>query len=158
MEANKPLKYLGYAIVFEEVPDEISIAFNISGCEHRCEGCHSKYLWDYSGKYIKDDLENIIKKYEGLITCVCFLGGDQNIDELIELCLAVKKLNLKTCVYSGENSANKFMRLINNDLLDYLKIGEYMSKYGGLKSKHTNQKMYSITNKIMFDITDRFHN
>ena len=72
MEQKKPLKYLGYAVVCTEVPDEISIAFNISGCEHRCDDCHSKYLWEYKGEYLKDGLINIISKYIGFITCLCF--------------------------------------------------------------------------------------
>ena len=49
------LKYLGYSIVFQEVPDEVTLAINISGCPHKCEGCHSKYLWEYDGHYVSDD-------------------------------------------------------------------------------------------------------
>lgn len=49
------LKYCSYDIVFQEVPNETTLVFNISGCPHKCEGCHSKYLWDYVGKYVKED-------------------------------------------------------------------------------------------------------
>ena len=156
MEQKKSLKYLGYAIVCEEVPDEISIAFNISGCEHKCEGCHSKYLWEYKGEYIKDDLMKIISKYIGLVTCICFLGGDQNIEELFDLCKIVKDVGLKTCIYSGEESTDIFSELINHNLLDYLKVGKYEVSRGGLNTVGTNQVMYKIENKSFTDITYRF--
>ena len=84
------LKYTHYDIVFQEVPNEITLVFNISGCPHKCEGCHSQYLWDYIGNYVTDDMEEIIKKYNNLITCVCFMGGDQNLNELTELLFKIK--------------------------------------------------------------------
>lgn len=156
MEENKPLKYLGYAIVCAEVPDEISLAFNISGCEHQCEDCHSKYLWDYDGEYISEDLEETIVKYKGLISCVCFMGGDQNINELAALCSIVKEYGMKTCIYSGNDSIDVFRKLITNNLIDYLKIGRYDSSCGGLNKPTTNQRMYKITNNNLEDITSRF--
>ena len=86
----KPLKYISYAIIFQEVPNEITLAFNISGCPHHCEGCHSQYLWDYEGdNLLPINMINVINKYKNYITCVCFMGGDQNIEELTEA--------LKTC-------------------------------------------------------------
>ena len=88
------LKYINYAIVFQEVPDEISLAINISGCRYRCRGCHSKHLWEYKGNYLLEDLEDIINSNE-FITCVCFMGGDQNMKELEEALRICKKHNLK---------------------------------------------------------------
>ena len=62
----KKLKYNGYSIVMQEVPNEVSLAINISGCPHKCEGCHSKYLWEYDGEYLIDDIER--KKVNCVIT------------------------------------------------------------------------------------------
>ena len=156
MEEKKPLKYIGYAVVCAEVPDEISIAFNISGCEHKCHGCHSKYLWEYKGEYLKDDLMNIVSKYNELITCVCFLGGDQNIEELSESCQIIKDINLKTCIYSGYDSIEPFKHLIENNLIDYLKIGSFKIEYGSLNVSGTNQVMYKIKDGTLEDITYKF--
>ena len=94
------LKYLGYSVVFQEVPDEVTLAINISGCPHKCEGCHSKYLWEYEGNYISKDIDDIINKYDGLITCVCFMGGDQNIEELNRLICKVQSKGYKCCLYT----------------------------------------------------------
>lgn len=154
MEKCKKLKYLGYTIACQEVPNEISLIINISGCPHHCEGCHSQYLWEYEGKYISDELDDILKEYEGLISCVCFMGGDQNINELNEMlkhCIDV--YGLKTCVYSGYDDIDIF----DLSLLNYLKIGKYDATKGGLNSTTTNQKFYVCENKKLEDVTYLFN-
>lgn len=130
------LKYIGYFIVLQEVPDEITLAFNISGCPYHCDGCHSSYLWDYAGRFVSYDLQDVLKKYSGLITCVCFMGGDQNRKDLDEMLSCIKKMNLKTAIYTGNDTPD-----LNWDLLDYVKYGHYDKKLGGLSSRNTNQKM-----------------
>lgn len=141
---NKPLKYIGYSIVFQEVPNEVSIAINISDCPYRCRGCHSEYLWEYEGEYLLGDLGNIIEEYCGLVTCVCFMGGDQNETEIIEACKIVKSFGLKTCLYSGCDRIDKLWNIILH--LDYVKTGSYKEDLGGLDSPNTNQQFYKIEN------------
>lgn len=151
------LKYLGYSIVFQEVPDEVTLAINISGCPHRCEGCHSKYLWEYEGNYILDDLVGLIEKYKGLITCVCFMGGDQNWIELMQLAHIVDYYGLNVALYSGLSSRLSLYNIAQ--CFDYVKVGPYDSSLGGLTSKTTNQRMYRQINKpsnIWEDITYKF--
>lgn len=152
------LKYINYDIVFQEVPNEISLVFNISGCPHKCEGCHSKHLWEYTGNYMKDDYIKIIDSYKNYITCVCFMGGDQNIAELYTMCRTIKDMipNMKICIYSGLQSITSFSEIISDNLIDYLKIGPYVKSLGGLDSCETNQKMYKIYGNDMTDITYLF--
>jgi len=155
--SNLPLKYRGYAIVCQEVPDEISLAFNISGCPHKCEQCHSQYLWEYEGNFIGEDLDKVLSVNKEFISCVCFMGGDQNMQELYNLCKHIKDdYNLKTCVYSGLNDIAFFTDLIKDNLLDYLKLGKYDYKKGGLSSMTTNQVMYKIVNNKIQDVSYRF--
>ena len=153
---NLKLKYQGYTIVLQEVPDEIALAFNISGCPHRCLDCHSKYLWDYEGNYLGEDLENVLSKYKDYISCVCFMGGDQNIEELAMLCKHIKSYNLKVCIYSGSDDISLFNDMINDNSIDYLKLGPYKKEYGGLDSTITNQVMYHIVDQHLINITDKF--
>ena len=151
------LKYLGYSIVFQEVPDEVTLAINISGCPHKCEGCHSKYLWEYEGSYISDDLDGLIEKYKGLITCVCFMGGDQNQIDLLGLLKTVQKYGLKTALYTGLGLVNNLsIRILGN--LNYLKTGKYDDSLGGLDSPITNQRMHkwNYSTGQWDDITYRF--
>lgn len=157
--SNLPLKYRGYAIVCQEVPDEISLAFNISGCPHKCKQCHSEYLWKYDGKLIGEDLDQILSINKDFISCVCFMGGDQNLEELYSLCTKIKNTyHLKTCIYSGLNEIVFFKDFIENNVLDYLKIGRYEYLRGGLDSPNTNQRMYKIIDSNTMEcLNDRFH-
>ena len=153
---NLPLKYQGCAIVFQEVPNEISLAFNISGCPVKCQGCHSKYLWEYKGDYLSDDIETWINKYQSYITCVCFMGGDQNTVELEHLCKLCHSRGLKTCLYTGNRLSDSLISFASKNL-DYLKVGEYRDECGSLDKETTNQKMYRIDNKAqMIDVTYLF--
>lgn len=139
---NKRLKYMGYSIVTQEVPNEVSLAINISGCPYKCRGCHSEYLWAYEGEYISDDIDRLLNEYGDLITCVCFMGGDQNENELIKLIQKVKKRGLKTCLYTGSELEDVANEIVSS--LDYIKTGRYIEKYGGLDSEETNQRMYDL--------------
>ena len=140
--------YDNYDVVFQEIPNEVSLAFTIEGCPNNCEGCHSPHLREQNGiELTKDHLKKIINQYDNLITCVLFLGGDSFHDELYDLINLCKENSLKTALYSGNNSING--KLV--EILDYYKIGCYIKELGGLNSKTTNQKLYKIE-----DITNLF--
>lgn len=147
----RKLKYDGYSIVMQEVPNEVSLAININDCPYKCKGCHSKYLWEYEGSYLLDDIDELLTQYEGLITCVCFMGGDQNENDLFICLNKVKEKQIKTCLYTGKDSID----LISNSIiqqLDYIKIGRYIEELGGLDKQTTNQRMYDLKNnkEILF--------
>ena len=154
---NNPLKYLGYSVVFQEVPDEVSLAINISGCPHKCEGCHSQYLWEYRGEYLLDNINKLLNIYDGLITCVCFMGGDQNPFDLINCFKRVKNKGLKICLYSGLESLSDLISKNISQHCDYIKTGRYNQKLGGLNSPNTNQRFYVRKNERFEDITERFY-
>ena len=144
---NLPLKYLGYSIALQEVPNEISLVINVSGCPHKCEGCHSQYLWEYEGNYISEDFNNILNFYDGMITCVCFMGGEQNINELCGYLKYIKDYGLKTCLYSGCDSIDNVQLLL--PYLDWVKVGRYDESIRtddniqyGIKLATSNQKIY----------------
>ena len=149
------LKYSDYTIVFQEVPNETTLAINITECPHHCVGCHSQHLSKSYGNYLEDDIDKIISKYCGLISCVCLMGGDQKISSLNRILKKIKNnYKLKTCVYSGSDDIKVFDK--SKKWLDYLKIGHYEEKLGGLGSPSTNQKFYIVNNKKLEDITSVF--
>lgn len=157
---NQLLRYANYSITFQEVPNEVSLVLNITGCTHHCDGCHSDYLAQDFGNYVDDDLPALLDRYKGMITCVCFMGGDQAIDNLREWLERIKEeYDLKTCVYSGTDDIDTFDNCL--DYLDYLKIGPYRKELGGLDNPNTNQKFYIVvkdedTEINLFDITLAF--
>ncbi len=138
------LKCCSYDIVCQEIPDEISLAVNISGCPNRCPGCHSPWLWENEGKEMTTELlGTIIGQYSAAITCFCFMGGDADPLEIQRLSLWIKDTypHLKTAWYSGRESIPEGFDI---KCLDYIKLGPYIEALGGLKSPDTNQALYRI--------------
>jgi len=141
-------------VTMEEVPTEICLTVSISNCQFHCRGCHSPYLRDDIGKPLQPDIERLIARYSGLITCVCLMGEGRNEEELESVLQIIRGHGLKTCLYSGSESAEPFRRLI--PLLDYLKLGSYRQDLGGLDHKETNQRFYRIKDGMLLDSTNLF--
>ncbi len=134
------LKFANHDVVFQEVPDQITLAINISNCPNHCPGCHSKYLWkDVGDELNKKALERLISKNDG-ITCVCFMGGDQAPAEVSQLASFVKQKypKLKVGWYSGKEEISPAIDIRS---FDYVKTGRYDEKCGPLSSPTTNQRM-----------------
>lgn len=153
-----PLRCDGCYIAFQEVPDETTLIFNVTGCTHKCAGCHSSYLADYYGDVLAEELVNKLNTYKQFISCVCFMGGDQNIEELIRHSNYIHSLGLKVCMYFGCDSLDDVPGII--EYVDYIKVGPYIENCGGLDSNSTNQVFYKIIKKngLYFtkDITYKF--
>lgn len=137
------LKYLDTKVVFAEVPDEITLAINITGCPCLCKGCHSSYLWEDIGEELTDStLISLINNNKG-ISCIAFMGGDKDSYEVNRLAKVVRDnfKDLKIAWYSGRDHISYDFDLNN---FDYLKIGSYKEDKGPLTSKNTNQIFYRI--------------
>jgi anaerobic ribonucleoside-triphosphate reductase activating protein len=131
------------SIVFQEVPDEISLCFSITGCKVGCKGCHSTELWQetYGMPLTNINFVAWLKKYKSLISCVVFFGGEWQENSLIEKLIIAKKQGLKTCLYSGQKHIN-----INiSQHLNFLKTGAWHAELGGLDSPISNQIFRNIT-------------
>ena len=129
------------SVVFQEVPNEISLCFSITGCKVGCKGCHSTELWDQKNglKLTNQLFIQYLKKYQGLISCVVFFGGEWQPSALIEKLLIAKNFGLKTCLYSGEEAGEKYIDLRITQHLNFLKTGAWRPELGGLASSTTNQ-------------------
>ena len=142
------LKYVDYKVTFSEVPDEISLCINLSGCPHKCEGCHSPYLQEDIGEELNTEvLTKLIKENEG-ITCVCFMGGDNDIPYLSWMADFHPTMDRPIC-----------------KSFDFIKIGPYIERYGPLTNPNTNQRFYTkgsamkkmdANPHMWYDTTDKF--
>jgi len=151
------LKYVNTGVVFQEIPDETTLSINISNCPNHCPGCHSKYLWaDVGTPLTAESLEGLIKNVGTDITCISFMGGDNDPDTVALLAeyLHAYHPEYKVAWYSGKQY---FPHHLDKNVFDYLKLGPYIAHLGSLKSKTTNQRMYKKTAENEFsDITFRF--
>ncbi|MPM08407.1 hypothetical protein SDC9_54719 [bioreactor metagenome] len=150
------LRYDGHDIFMQEVPGEISLILNITECPHRCVGCHSSHLAESYGEYVGVQLPSLLGKYHSLISCVCFMGGDQHIGDLVAQCQHIRDNypELKIAVYTGADDIGALELCL--DLLDYVKIGHYDEQLGGIDRPSTNQRMYKKENGKWSDITAHF--
>ncbi len=151
------LKYVNTGIVFQEIPDETTLAINISNCPCHCPGCHSTYLWHDVGTPLTPlELESMLQEYGGAITCVCFMGGDAEPASVSLLARYVRRTHpaLHVGWYSGRQRVPAGIR---KDCFDYIKVGPYISHLGCLKDRTTNQRLYKRVSGDSFeDITGRF--
>lgn len=134
------MKYVNTMIVLDEIPDEITLAINISGCIIHCPDCHSKQLWEDIGEPLDiETLKKLIDTNQG-ITCVCFMGGEE--DEVAEFAKYIRTeySDLKTAWYTGkENVKGESLTFLN-----YVKTGPYKKEFGPLNSRMTNQRFYVV--------------
>lgn len=151
------LKYVNIGVVFQEIPDEVTLSINISNCPCHCPGCHSSYLWKNIGKPLTPTvLDNFIQEYGSDITCICFMGGDAEPFYVNTLARYVhsKHSKFKVAWYSGRTVISS---LVNKFDFDYIKVGPYIAHLGSLKDRTTNQRLYKRVAEDEFkDITERF--
>lgn len=134
------MRYLTKQITFQEVPNEISLSFLVTGCPMKCEGCHSAEARDWTlwKTLTKKGLRRMVKENEW-ITCILFLWGDWDVENMIKLIDETHYLWLKAAVYSWQEYDNISDWIIAK--ADYLKWWPYKKDLWGLTSPTTNQKM-----------------
>ena len=149
------LKYLNTQVTFAEVPDEITLCINITGCKNGCKNCHSSYLAQDMGTELTfNEVRKLIKKNSG-ISCIALMGGDAEPDKINTLASFIINHygSIKVAWYSGRQELNNNIDLCN---FDYIKLGPYKEEFGPLNSRTTNQRFYKVNGKELVDITNKF--
>ncbi len=152
------LKYVNTDVVFQEIPDEVTLAINLSNCPCRCPGCHSKFLWGDIGQVLNEQvIDAFVTEFGSDISCICFMGGDSEPSEVNRLASYVRTryADKKIAWYTGRTLISG---LISRTNFDYIKVGPYIAHLGPLKSKTTNQRLFLLDHRKreMVDITSRF--
>ncbi len=108
----------------------------ISGCNHKCKGCHNPETWDYKyGKKFDEDAKNIIYQWlsKPYIKGLTISGGDpldRSNDELLEildLCIYVKTNfpDKDIWIYSGF-TYEQLLETSNTNILNILLQSDYL--------------------------------
>lgn len=154
------LKYTDTQVTFREIPDEITLCINISGCPNNCIGCHSSYLSQDIGEELTlKEIFKLIKDNFG-ITCISFMGGDKDPSYINMISSIIKeKTSLKVAWYSGKQDLDHNIDIKN---FDYIKLGPYIQEKGPLDNPNTNQRLYEVLHYKEstgnFDEEDRLSN
>ena len=149
------LKYVDTDIVFQEIPDEVTLAVNLSGCPCRCPGCHSTHLWaDIGSPLTPDTIDSLLDQCNHNVSCVSLMGGDAAPAEVDALFGSIRRRHprLHTAWWSGRSLPSPLVDLHN---LDYLKLGPYLAHLGPLKNPRSNQHLYRVVHGVLTDITQR---
>ena len=132
-------------VVFNEIPDYVTLAIEITNCPGMCEGCHSPWLREDIGEELtKTRLFQLIDENPG-INCVCFMGEGKDPSALQSLALDIRYFydGIKVALYSGRNEVEDYYGMC----FDFIKVGPYIEKFGPLNKETTNQRLYEITRK-----------
>ena len=102
------LKYVNHDIVFQEFPDEVTLAVNLSRCPCACPGCHSTYLWGDNGEELTEERWlALVEQYGRTITCAALMGGDNDPSRVLHLLSLLRETHphLRTGWYSGRTDS-----------------------------------------------------
>lgn len=148
------LKYVDAKVVFAEVPDEVTLAINISNCPCQCKGCHSSYLaQDIGTELTFNEIRKLVKKNSG-VSCIALMGGDAEPKRINDLAsFIMHHYPVKIAWYSGRQELSNSIDLFN---FDYIKLGPYKEEFGPLNSRTTNQRFYKVNGGELVDITSKF--
>lgn len=138
------LKYYNYDVVFQEIPDEVTLAINITNCPNRCKGCHSPHLQKDIGENLNEErIISLMDKYASAITCFCFMGGDGDPQRVAELAnfIRLHYAGIKVAWYSG---CARLPEGFDNSIFQYIKLGSYIEEQGALQSETSNQHLFEI--------------
>ena len=146
------LPVVNKGITFTEIPDHITVFFEIGGCKMKCKGCHSPYLHTC----IAHDLYTTIEDMKAYVedqkakgaNAIVLMGGTWNhgvdTQTLVDIIKELSKI-LPVGIFSGLPCGaaihHKVLRYIEE--LQWLKIGDYKEALGGLDSPTTNQRFYT---------------
>ena len=151
------LKYVDTSIVFQEIPDETTLAISISGCPCRCPGCHSSYLWaDIGEPLTASAVDRMLSDSGSAVTCLCFMGGDADPMAVADLSAQIHRSHptLRQAWYTGRTVVSS---QVDRTLFDYIKVGPYIAHLGPLSSPKTNQHLYKrMPDNSWTDITSQF--
>ena len=145
------LRYWDVDITFQELPDNVSLIFSMSGCKNNCEDCHweglNKRTYDFP-QLNYSVIEKQLNRYHGYVTNILFMGGEWDSECLKDIMDPIRKHfpELAISLYSGK-TFKELKNIICFEDWDYIKAGPYLKERGDLKDPNTNQILLDVRNK-----------
>lgn len=132
-------------ITLNELPDHISVYFEIANCKQRCKGCHSPWLQENAPKMsIEEIAQYAEQQVDRGADAIILMGGTTNGILERDLKALITYLNnfAPVCLYSGSDDIEADLDLMEHSSLTWLKTGSYQEAKGGLDVDTTNQRFY----------------
>ncbi|RXM77857.1 anaerobic ribonucleoside-triphosphate reductase activating protein [Clostridium tetani] len=135
----------------------------LSGCNHKCKGCHNLIMQDFKyGDRVKiDEIIDRVRKNIPIIRGVTFSGGEplEQAEDLARLASMIKKENLNIWCYTGYefeyildnmDKINGWKNLIQN--IDILVDGTFQKDKNKPKLKYkgsSNQRIIDVQKSLI---------
>jgi anaerobic ribonucleoside-triphosphate reductase activating protein len=153
-------QYAGYIPNSMENGEGIRDVIFFSGCDHVCEDCHNKELWNFNfGDEIDtEEVVRLVLDNKQMIDGVTMSGGDPFYQPkaLLEICKRLKQEGLNIWAYTGF-TADELLTSDNGllyqeifDNIDVLIDGKYMKDLPPAKFRGSaNQRIIHFENGII---------
>lgn len=143
------MNVLKYEITSQEAFfNDFSITFWLAGCSKipKCNGCHSKNIWDFNQGLKKNPKEiiELINSKKDLIDSVVFLS-DEYPEEIVEV---KNNIDIPVYIYSGREWDD--IKEIYKKNIDYIKWGGYQQE-----SVDSKYKLSSINQRVWIKKEDK---
>ena len=137
--------------VFEEFPNEVTVALNISNCIGMCEECSEPWLREDSGRELPDEfIQEILDEHQDS-TVFGLMGGDSDHEDVKRIADYVHKhSNMKVGIYSG-------LEYLDLDLVPYIdlyKIGRWIPPKGKVAEwwkTNCGPLVFPFSNQLLFE-------
>lgn len=141
------LPIVNKGITLTEIPNRISVFFEIGNCTCHCDGCHSPELWDTNytrpNMTVQEIIDYVDEQYNLGANAVVLMGGMNNKGfhkDLFAFLLLELSTRFQVGVYVGDDDLRWLPRLP----IKWIKSGRYEKDKGGLDSPTTNQRFYEF--------------
>lgn len=158
--SNCKLPVVNKGITLTEIPNRISVFFEIGNCTCHCDGCHSPELWDTNytrpNMTVQEIIDYVDEQYKLGANAVVLMGGMNNKDVSKDVftLLLLKLSTRQVGIYVGSDDL-EWLPLLP---VRWIKAGGYEKDKGGLDSPTTNQRFYEYdpTNRVWKDKTKEY--
>ena len=146
-------------ITFNEVPDKMAVYFELGDCEQGCKGCHSPELQNKCTEFVdsNDMVSFAVDQIDAGANAIVVLGGTTarslTSADMVSL-LQDLALIAPVCLYSGSDNDVLDKQIASLGNCTWLKTGSYQEAKGGLQSRTTNQRFYTIKQRYHVDGQD----
>ena len=130
----------------------------VSGCNHRCKGCHNPQTWDKNSgvPFDSDTFKEITDALsEPFCNGLTLSGGDPlapfNYEEILSLCKKVKQMFPEKTIWVYSGFTYDFIKENRNEILNYIDVlvdGPYIEKLRDKKLQYrgsSNQNIIRLT-------------
>ena len=124
------MKYL--KIIDETITDGegLRTSVYVSGCNHKCKGCHNPQTWDFNQGYLITEkvVQDLIKsiKNNPLLNGVTFSGGDPlevgNAESLLDFLKMFKRAEINVWCYTGYIYEDLLDMPVQRECLKYIDV------------------------------------